>query len=303
MNPRRTRGTIHRPDRQRQACRGGGRAAPAARAVPPRSARPDRHARRAATPRPAAPARCTSTARPSSRAPCSRCRPTAPTSRRSRGWRRTASCTRCSRRSTRSTALQCGYCTPGMIMSAAYLLEQNPNPSEQEVRLGLEGNLCRCTGLSEHRQRRARRGQGVARWLPSMNVRHRRVGPAQGGRAADHRPGPLRRRHQAARHGATPRSLRSPHAHADITGIDTSAAEAMPGVVKVLHLRHARSRGRRALRLEPVRQRRRSPSGRSWPTARCAWSASRSRSSWPSRGRPRATRPIASSSTTTRCRS
>jgi len=43
-------------------------------------------------------------------------------------------------------ALQCGYCTPGMIMSAAYLLEQNPNPSEQEVRLGLEGNLCRCTG-------------------------------------------------------------------------------------------------------------------------------------------------------------
>jgi carbon-monoxide dehydrogenase small subunit len=43
-------------------------------------------------------------------------------------------------------ALQCGYCTPGMIMSAAYLLEQNPHPSEQEVRLGLEGNLCRCTG-------------------------------------------------------------------------------------------------------------------------------------------------------------
>ena len=42
--------------------------------------------------------------------------------------------------------LQCGYCTPGMIMSAAYLLEQNPNPSEAEVRLGLEGNLCRCTG-------------------------------------------------------------------------------------------------------------------------------------------------------------
>ena len=42
--------------------------------------------------------------------------------------------------------LQCGYCTPGMIMSAVYLLEQNPNPSEQEVREGLEGNLCRCTG-------------------------------------------------------------------------------------------------------------------------------------------------------------
>jgi carbon-monoxide dehydrogenase small subunit len=43
-------------------------------------------------------------------------------------------------------ALQCGYCTPGMIMSAADLLARNPNPSEEEVRHGLEGNLCRCTG-------------------------------------------------------------------------------------------------------------------------------------------------------------
>jgi carbon-monoxide dehydrogenase small subunit len=42
--------------------------------------------------------------------------------------------------------LQCGYCTPGMIMAAADLLERNPNPTEEEVRHGLEGNLCRCTG-------------------------------------------------------------------------------------------------------------------------------------------------------------
>ena len=42
--------------------------------------------------------------------------------------------------------LQCGYCTPGMIMSAADLLARNPNPSEEEIRSGLEGNLCRCTG-------------------------------------------------------------------------------------------------------------------------------------------------------------
>ncbi len=42
--------------------------------------------------------------------------------------------------------LQCGYCTPGMIMAAAGLLAQNPNPTEEEVRHGLEGNLCRCTG-------------------------------------------------------------------------------------------------------------------------------------------------------------
>ncbi|MGZ4270165.1 MAG: (2Fe-2S)-binding protein [Solirubrobacteraceae bacterium] len=42
--------------------------------------------------------------------------------------------------------LQCGYCTPGMIMAAADLLARNPNPTEEEVRKGLEGNLCRCTG-------------------------------------------------------------------------------------------------------------------------------------------------------------
>lgn len=42
--------------------------------------------------------------------------------------------------------LQCGYCTPGMVMAATSLLKENPNPSEEEVRIGLEGNLCRCTG-------------------------------------------------------------------------------------------------------------------------------------------------------------
>ena len=43
-------------------------------------------------------------------------------------------------------ALQCGYCTPGMVMAAVGLLNEHPNPSEAEVREGLEGNLCRCTG-------------------------------------------------------------------------------------------------------------------------------------------------------------
>ncbi|HET9733305.1 MAG TPA: (2Fe-2S)-binding protein [Acidimicrobiales bacterium] len=43
-------------------------------------------------------------------------------------------------------ALQCGYCTPGMVMAAVSLLSENPHPSEAEVREGLEGNLCRCTG-------------------------------------------------------------------------------------------------------------------------------------------------------------
>ena len=42
--------------------------------------------------------------------------------------------------------LQCGFCTPGMIMRAAELLGKNPNPSEEEIRMGIAGNLCRCTG-------------------------------------------------------------------------------------------------------------------------------------------------------------
>ena len=42
--------------------------------------------------------------------------------------------------------LQCGYCTPGMVMAAISLLKENPTPTEDDVRLGLEGNLCRCTG-------------------------------------------------------------------------------------------------------------------------------------------------------------
>ena len=43
-------------------------------------------------------------------------------------------------------ALQCGYCTPGMILSSLFLLQRNPNPSEEEIKKGIEGNLCRCTG-------------------------------------------------------------------------------------------------------------------------------------------------------------
>jgi len=43
-------------------------------------------------------------------------------------------------------ALQCGYCTPGMLMSATALLRANPHPTEDEIRKGLQGNICRCTG-------------------------------------------------------------------------------------------------------------------------------------------------------------
>ncbi|MFZ5966951.1 MAG: (2Fe-2S)-binding protein [Bacillota bacterium] len=46
-------------------------------------------------------------------------------------------------------AVQCGYCTPGMLMSCKALLMKNPNPSEEEIRIAIEGNLCRCTGYTK----------------------------------------------------------------------------------------------------------------------------------------------------------
>ena len=60
--------------------------------------------------------------------------------RRRRRWRR------CRRRSSSEGGVQCGFCTPGMLISATALLAANPAPTEDEVRIGLSGNLCRCTG-------------------------------------------------------------------------------------------------------------------------------------------------------------
>lgn len=60
------------------------------------------------------------------------------------------------------TAIQCGYCTTGMIMSAKALLSVNPNPSEEEIRVALSGNLCRCSGYSQivHAVQRAAHQRG-----------------------------------------------------------------------------------------------------------------------------------------------
>ena len=63
-------------------------------------------------------------------------------------------------------ALQCGYCTPGMIMQSIDLLNDNPHPSEAEVRDGLEGNLCRCTGY-QNIVKAVRQAAGAGQEVPS----------------------------------------------------------------------------------------------------------------------------------------
>ena len=60
-------------------------------------------------------------------------------------------------------ALQCGYCTPGMLMSASALLEQNPHPTEEETRKALQGNICRCTGYVNIVEAVVATGQGGGR--------------------------------------------------------------------------------------------------------------------------------------------
>ncbi|MBO0688111.1 MAG: molybdopterin-dependent oxidoreductase [Candidatus Dormibacteraeota bacterium] len=132
-------------------------------------------------------------------------------------------------------ASQCGYCTPGMIMTAKGLLAMNPRPSEAEVRQAIRGNLCRCTGytkivdaiMAASGQPRPRQDppspyRVVGRSVPRTDALEKVTGRAA--YAYDVRlPGMV--------YGEI---LRSPHPHARILGIETSQAEAMPGVLAIL---------------------------------------------------------------------
>ena len=65
---------------------------------------------------------------------------------------------------TKEGAVQCGFCTPGMLLASHALLSENPNPSDEEIRIGLSGNLCRCTGyqmIIDAVKRAAKEGEGL----------------------------------------------------------------------------------------------------------------------------------------------
>jgi len=130
-------------------------------------------------------------------------------------------------------AVQCGFCTPGLVAAAVDLLERDSDPSEAEIRRAFEGNLCRCTGYSKVvdavRLAAGARGVGAAVEHGRVGERARRVdGPAKATGAFEYG-GDLRT--PGMLHGAT---LRSSHVSARLLRIDTAAAESAPGVHAVL---------------------------------------------------------------------
>ena len=182
--------------------------------------------------------------------------------------------------------LQCGYCTPGMIMAAIDLVSDNPNPSEDEVREGIEGNLCRCTGYQNIvravQQAAAEMSGGTAARRERRHDRHRgrparpgpgqggRAGPqAQGGRPADHREDDLDRQHGPARDAAPRDRCAARSRTPGSPTVDVSAAQQAPGVVAVFTGRDlAEEQGSHPVRLAgharhgQPRRTRRSPSTR-----------------------------------------
>jgi aldehyde oxidoreductase len=140
-------------------------------------------------------------------------------------------------------AVQCGFCTPGMIMAAAALLERNPRPSRSEISRRLGSNLCRCTGYNSildaiewaagGRQGAPRRAASGARSggtpTPTAEPRYRRLD------ALDKATGRAVYAADLVVEGMLhARALRSPHPHAEIVRIDTGRALLLDGVVSVL---------------------------------------------------------------------
>ncbi|NLC51586.1 MAG: molybdopterin-dependent oxidoreductase, partial [Firmicutes bacterium] len=134
-------------------------------------------------------------------------------------------------------AVQCGYCTPGIIMATKALLDVNPNPSTEEIKKALRHNLCRCTGYKKIIDAVKLAGKFVRGELSPDDVRPNPDGPKLG--VSHPRPSAMKKACGTAEFTADiaiPGALelatvRSPHPHALIKGIDFSVAEGMPGVV------------------------------------------------------------------------
>ncbi len=137
-------------------------------------------------------------------------------------------------------AIQCGFCTPGMIMAAKALLDVNPNPDTEDIKRALRRNLCRCTGYVKIVEAIKLAGRFLRKEITPDELRPKPDAPKMG--VSHPRPSAMIKACGVAEFSADIRMpgalelavVRSPHAHAVIKAIDTSAAEKMPGVVGVM---------------------------------------------------------------------
>ena len=153
-----------------------------------------------------------------------------------------------------SGAIQCGFCTPGMIMATKALLDTNPNPDVEEIKKALRHNLCRCTGYKKIIEAVQLAGRFIRGEITPDDVRPK---PTDGFIGVSHpRPSALPKACGTAHFTGDIRIkgalelavLQSPIPHARIVSIDTSQAEKMPGVVGVL--RAADIKGTNFLKLQ-----------------------------------------------------
>jgi aldehyde oxidoreductase len=139
-----------------------------------------------------------------------------------------------------SGAVQCGYCTPGMVMATKALLDVSPRPTTEQIKRALRHNLCRCTGYVKVFDAVRLAGQFVRGELTPADVRPDPNGPKLG--VSHPRPSAMIKACGVAAFSADivvpgaieVTTVRSPYAHADIISIDSTAALAMPGVVGVM---------------------------------------------------------------------
>jgi aerobic-type carbon monoxide dehydrogenase small subunit (CoxS/CutS family) len=138
-------------------------------------------------------------------------------------------------------AIQCGYCTPGMVMAAKALIDRTPEPTEADIKTALGGNLCRCTGYTRiiDAVSRWQEYQGDAPAQPDSG--HDDETRAVVGRSVQRSDAPAKVTGRAIftediklPNMLYGKLLTSPHAHAIVKSIDTAAAEALPGVKAVI---------------------------------------------------------------------
>lgn len=137
-------------------------------------------------------------------------------------------------------AVQCGFCTPGIIMATKALLDKNPDPGTEEIKEALQHNLCRCTGYAKIIDAVKLAGRFLRNEISPEDVRPDPNGPMYG--VSHPRPTGLAKACGTAKFTADyiiPGALelaavRSPHPHAKIKKIDYAAAERMPGVIGVM---------------------------------------------------------------------